>query len=59
MRDRPEDYGPQTIAKHMSNLAVPAADYLSAVQARPRIIEGFVDTVFIGVMCYRCRFIHV
>ena len=46
MRDRPEDYGPQTIARHMSNLAVPAADYLSAVQARPRIIETFVNAVF-------------
>ena len=54
MRDRPEDYGPQTIARHMSNLAVPAADYLSAVQARPRIIESFVDAVF-----SQCDVLHV
>ena len=46
MRDRPEDYGAQTIARHMSNLAIPAADYLSAVQARPRIVRVFVEQVF-------------
>jgi aspartyl-tRNA(Asn)/glutamyl-tRNA(Gln) amidotransferase subunit A len=46
MRERPQDYGPQTLARHLSNLAVPAADYLAAVQARPRIIREFVDTVF-------------
>tara|TARA_Y100001934_G_scaffold254335_1_gene320109 strand:+ start:8042 stop:9481 length:1440 start_codon:yes stop_codon:yes gene_type:complete len=46
MRDRPEDYGAQTIARHMSNLAIPAADYLSAVQARPRIVRAFVEQVF-------------
>jgi aspartyl-tRNA(Asn)/glutamyl-tRNA(Gln) amidotransferase subunit A len=46
MRDRPQDYGPQTIARHMTNLAIPAADYLASVQARPRILREFVNSVF-------------
>ena len=46
MRDQPQDYGPQTISRHMSNLAVPAADYLAAVQSRPRILREFVEHVF-------------
>ncbi|MEM7408305.1 MAG: amidase [Pseudomonadota bacterium] len=46
MRDRPEDYGAQTLARHTSNLAVPAADYLAAVQSRPRIVRKFTEAVF-------------
>ncbi|MCB1740641.1 MAG: amidase [Gammaproteobacteria bacterium] len=46
LRDRPHDYGPQVRARYMMNLGIPAADYLAVVQARPRVIQGFVEKVF-------------
>jgi aspartyl-tRNA(Asn)/glutamyl-tRNA(Gln) amidotransferase subunit A len=48
------EYGPQTLARHTSNLAVPAADYLSALQARPRVITDFVEQVF-----HHCDVLHI
>jgi aspartyl-tRNA(Asn)/glutamyl-tRNA(Gln) amidotransferase subunit A len=52
--ERSADYGPQTLARHTSNLAVPAADYLAAIQARPRVIADFVEQVF-----SRCDVLHI
>jgi aspartyl-tRNA(Asn)/glutamyl-tRNA(Gln) amidotransferase subunit A len=46
IRDRASEYGAQTLARHTSALAVPAADYLASIQARPRVIRQFVESVF-------------
>ncbi|MBT6274242.1 MAG: amidase, partial [Chromatiales bacterium] len=46
LRERFNDYGPQTRARYLSNIAVPAGDYLATIQARPRIVQTFVEEVF-------------
>ena len=46
LRDRADEYGPQVRARMQMNLAIPAADYLATMQARPRIIQSFVEQVF-------------
>ena len=52
--ERRSEYAPQTLARHTSNLAVPAADYLAALQARPRVITEFVEQVF-----GQCDVLHI
>ena len=46
LRERPQDYGPQVRARYASSLGIPAADYLAMIQARPRVIRTFVESVF-------------
>lgn len=46
LRDHPEDYGPQVRARIQPGLGCPATHYLSALQARPLIVQRFIDEVF-------------
>ncbi|NKC11732.1 MAG: amidase [Gammaproteobacteria bacterium] len=46
IRERPGDYGRQTLARYLANVAIPAADYMASIHARPRVISTFVKAVF-------------
>jgi aspartyl-tRNA(Asn)/glutamyl-tRNA(Gln) amidotransferase subunit A len=46
MRTRPQDYSPQVRARIELGFAVPAAHYLAALTARPRLVREFADRVF-------------
>ena len=54
LRERPQDYGPQVLARIQLGLSYSATQYLQAMQARPRIIRQFVHDVF-----SRCDVLHV
>ncbi|MFT5391929.1 MAG: aspartyl-tRNA(Asn)/glutamyl-tRNA(Gln) amidotransferase subunit A [Gammaproteobacteria bacterium] len=46
LRERARDYGPQVRARIEPGLATTATHYLSALQARPLVVERFVNDVF-------------
>ena len=46
LRERADEYGAQVIARYLTNVAVPAGDYLAMMQVRPRVITEFVNQVF-------------
>ncbi len=46
LRSRPGDYSPQVHARLASGVAIPAPLYLEALQLRPRLLAGFVDSVY-------------
>ncbi len=43
MQERPEDFGPQTLARLRTGLYVPATRYLQALSLRARIAEDLLD----------------
>jgi aspartyl-tRNA(Asn)/glutamyl-tRNA(Gln) amidotransferase subunit A len=44
--NRPEDYGEQIRARLSQSLAIPSSIYIRALQIRPIMAAGFVDTAF-------------
>jgi aspartyl-tRNA(Asn)/glutamyl-tRNA(Gln) amidotransferase subunit A len=46
LRDRPEDFGPQTLARLRTGLFVPATRYLEALSLRARMLDEFLDAGF-------------
>jgi aspartyl-tRNA(Asn)/glutamyl-tRNA(Gln) amidotransferase subunit A len=46
MREQPEDYGEQMLARAEPGFRFSGVDYLSALQLRPRIVEDFCRRVF-------------
>jgi aspartyl-tRNA(Asn)/glutamyl-tRNA(Gln) amidotransferase subunit A len=43
LRDRPDDFGPQTLARLRTGLFVPATRYLEALALRARMLEELMD----------------
>jgi len=46
LSERPQDYGPQVLARIQPGLAVPATRYLQALQVRHRLLARFMAAVF-------------
>lgn len=46
LTERPQDYGPQVLARIQPGLACPATRYLQALQVRHRVLARFMDAVF-------------
>ena len=46
MRERPEDYGEQMLARAEPGFRFSGVDYLSALQLRPKVVEDFCHRVF-------------
>jgi aspartyl-tRNA(Asn)/glutamyl-tRNA(Gln) amidotransferase subunit A len=46
LNERPQDYGPQVLARIQPGLAVPATRYLQALQVRHRLLARFMAAVF-------------
>ena len=46
LSERPQDYGPQVLARIQPGLACPATRYLQALQVRHRLLERCMDAVF-------------
>lgn len=49
MRERPEDFGEQTLARLRTGLFVPATRYLQALSLRARLLEDFLGAGFADV----------
>jgi aspartyl-tRNA(Asn)/glutamyl-tRNA(Gln) amidotransferase subunit A len=54
LAERPQDYGPQVLARIQPGLACPATRYLQALQVRHRLLARFVEAVFGG-----CDVLHL
>jgi aspartyl-tRNA(Asn)/glutamyl-tRNA(Gln) amidotransferase subunit A len=46
MKERPQDYSPQGLARLELGLGYPATAYLEALQLRPVLVQDFIDQVF-------------
>jgi aspartyl-tRNA(Asn)/glutamyl-tRNA(Gln) amidotransferase subunit A len=46
LRERPGDYGKQTLARLLPGLLYPATDYIDALNMRQKLIEDFSQAVF-------------
>lgn len=54
LRDHPQDYGEQVLARIQPGLAFPATRYLQALHIRDQVMTRFVETVF-----SQCEVLHL
>src|SRR3546814_19210885 len=46
LRERPEDYGPQTLGRLLAGLYLPATRYIEALNLRQKVLADFAAAVF-------------
>jgi aspartyl-tRNA(Asn)/glutamyl-tRNA(Gln) amidotransferase subunit A len=46
MRERPQDYGRQTLGRLAAGVMTPATTYIDAIAERPRLLSEFMETAF-------------
>jgi aspartyl-tRNA(Asn)/glutamyl-tRNA(Gln) amidotransferase subunit A len=49
MRERPGDYGRQTLGRLLAGAMTPATTYIEAIAERPRLLAEFMETAFAEV----------
>jgi aspartyl-tRNA(Asn)/glutamyl-tRNA(Gln) amidotransferase subunit A len=54
LAERPDEYTPQVRTRLSIGLAIPAAEYINALRARPSALEGFLATALDGVDALAC-----